>query len=618
MINHPHLFAAPVFLSGLFSGKKAQGGGSTAISGGMVLLLLAILTLAVWFSPSVHANTGGDTGGDTGANTESKPETGRIELGIHEYRETAKPRPVDKSVTRLAHNMGDNKRGRSTVDHSQLKELQREFRSGEEVTAACLECHNQAGKQFMHNKHWTWSYSHPKTGQLLGKGVLVNNFCTNARGNEGMCAQCHAGYGMEDVTTFDFQDQSKIDCLVCHESTGTYYKTPTTDGNKACSVMFEGKPAIDWTAAAQSVSLPGRNNCGACHFFGGGGDNVKHGDLSSALFQPDRQLDVHMGVDGENFACTVCHTGEGHQWAGSRYEMTVENEAPAKPGMPRDTASCESCHGHEPHDALSLTGMKLNEHTDRVACETCHIPEFARGGVATKMHWDWRTAGKLKDGEGYREEGYIQGNGEPRHTYKSIKGDFKYDENVQPIYRWFNGATRYTTIDTNFQASVEAGEPVEINALEGSAEDPHARIWPFKEMRTIQPYDKGNNTLVYMHLWGNDEDAFWGNYDFEKAIEHGMEKNGIPYSGEFDFIETVSYWPINHMVPPKERALECGECHAKQGRLEGLDGFYLPGRDANEWVDRLGLLLIIGTLAGVLGHGALRALLRRKNKGAHS
>ncbi|MGB1110902.1 MAG: tetrathionate reductase family octaheme c-type cytochrome [Gammaproteobacteria bacterium] len=534
----------------------------------------------------------------------------KIELGIHEYLETAEPRPVDKSVTRLGDREGDNKRGRSTTDHSKLKKLQREFHSGEEVTKACLDCHNKAGEQFMHNKHWTWNYDHPETGQKLGKGTLINNFCTNARGNEGMCAQCHTGYGMDDVTTFDFNDQSKIDCLVCHESTGTYYKTPPTQGNKACSTMFDGKKPIDWTKVAQSVKLPGRNNCGSCHFYGGGGDNVKHGDLSSALFQPDRELDVHMGVDGENFACTVCHTGEGHEWAGSRYQMTVnDTDKPHKPGMPRDTASCASCHGEQPHEDMGLMGMKLNDHTDRVACETCHIPEFARGGVATKTEWDWRTAGKLKDGEGYREEGYIQGNGQHRHTYKSIKGDFKYDENMQPEYHWFNGVMHYTTIDTKFDPS----QPVEINRLGGDANDPKAKIWPFKLMKTMQPYDKGNNTLVYMHLWGNDFDAFWGNYDFGRAIEHGMEKNGIPYSGEYDFIETVSYWPINHMVPPKENALRCQACHAKQGRLDKVEGVYLPGRDSNIWVDRLGLLILAATILGILGHGALRLVLGKKS-----
>ncbi len=531
--------------------------------------------------------------------------TQKIETGISEYKDIGIKGPRDKPVTSL----DQSRSTKSTTDHSTLKELQGPFSSGPDVTRACLGCHNKAGEQFIHNKHWTWKYTNPVTGQKLGKSILINNFCTNARGNEGMCAQCHAGYGMQDEN-YDFSNQENIDCLVCHESTGTYYKTPPTKGNKACSVMFEGKRPIDWTRVAQSVGLSARSNCGGCHFYGGGGDNVKHGDLSSALFHPDRKVDVHMGEDGENFSCVICHVGQGHEWAGSRYAMLAKDDkGTGKPGMPRSTASCESCHGVEPHP-FTLTGIKMNDHTDRVACETCHIPTYAKGGVATKTDWDWRTAGRLKDGEGFRLEGYIQGNGEPRHTYKSIKGSFKYGENLAPIYRWYDGVVRYTTIDTHFDPS----KPVDINYLQGSADDPEARIWPFKRMHTWQPYDKGNNTLVYMHLWGNDKDAFWGNYDFARAIRHGMEQFDIPYSGEYGFIETYSYWPINHMVAPKEDALRCQECHAREGRLKNLAGFYMPGRDSNPWVDRIGLLAILVTLLGVLGHALIRMLAAARRK----
>ena len=526
-----------------------------------------------------------------------------VELGINEYKEATKERPVDKSVVSL-----DPHKHKSTTDHAKLKELQGPFNSGPEVTRACLECHNKAGHQFMQNKHWTWSYTNPKTGQHLGKSVLVNNFCTNARGNEGMCAQCHAGYGLSDYDSYDFENQENIDCLVCHDSTGKYYKLPPTRGNKACAVMFEGQPPIDFTAAAQSVELPGRKNCGTCHFFGGGGDNVKHGDLSSALFHPTRDVDVHMSEDGENFSCIVCHVGEGHEWAGSRYNMLAKDEVgTGKPGMPRQTATCESCHGNTPHPS-NPKGIKLNDHVDRVACETCHIPSTARGGVATKVDWDWRTAGRTKNGVGFQEEGYVQGNGEPRDTYKSIKGNFKYADDLKPSYRWFNGNTVYTLVSTKFDPS----KPVEINHLEGSANDPDSRIWPFKRMHTVQPYDKGNNTLVYMHLWGNDKDAFWGNYNFGRAIKTGMQKAGLPYSGEYGFIDTYSYWPQNHMVAPKEKALGCQECHAKNGRLAQLGGFYMPGRDSNRWLDIGGILLLLATLGGVLVHALIRILSRSR------
>ncbi len=532
-----------------------------------------------------------------------------IETGINEYVDTTEAhlRKPDEPPAGV-------RVSSSTTDHSKLKPLQGPFSSGPEVTQACLKCHNEAGHQFMKGIHWTWEYKHPVTGQTLGKKHLVNNFCTNARGNEGMCAQCHAGYGWKDES-FDFTDQTKIDCLVCHDSTGTYYRTPNSEGNEACTSMFVDRPPIEWTKVAQSVALPDRSNCGTCHFYGGGGDGVKHGDLDSSLKHPDKALDVHMDAQGLNFACTECHQGEGHQWSGSRYNMMArDTEGTGKPGQRRQVATCESCHGNSPHPGNNLKAIKLNGHTDRVACQTCHIPTFARGGVATKTDWDWRTAGKLKNGEGYKVKGYTQGNGEHRATYKSIKGDFKYGENLKPTYAWFDGVMDYTTIDTQFDPDKA---PIAINSFKGSYGDPASRIWPFKQMNTIQPYDKGNNTLVYMHLWGDDSDAFWGNYDFAKAIKVGMEKSGKPYSGEYGFIPTVSYWPITHMVAPKEDAVKCGECHAKEGRLSELGGFYMPGRDGFGWLDILGYMAVIGALLVALGHGLIRFVMCKKGITEH-
>ena len=502
--------------------------------------------------------------------------------------------------------------GSSTADHSKYKVLKGPFINGSEVTKACLSCHTEAGKHFMKSIHWTWEYTHPKTGQKLGKKNLINNFCTNARGNEGMCAQCHAGYGWKDES-FDFSNQNNIDCLVCHDRTGDYYKTPPSKGNKACSIMFKGKKPIDLVKVAQNIGLPGRENCGGCHFYGGGGDGVKHGDLDSSLKKPDKQLDVHMDVEGLNFACTECHVSNKHIWAGSRYNVIAKDSGgTGKPGIRRDVATCESCHGNTPHPGNKLEGIKLNQHVEKIACQTCHIPTIARGGVATKTDWDWRTAGKTIDGEGYKEKKYTQGDGKHRATYKSIKGSFKYAENFVPYYDWFDGQMIYTTIETVFNLS---DGPVEINSFKGSASDGKSRIWPFKRMRTVQPYDKGNNTLVYMHLWGDDKNAYWGNYDFGNAIRAGMEKNNIPYSGEYGFVETYSYWPITHMVAPKEDAVSCADCHKKESRLQNIEGVYIPGRDSNKWLDIIGLLAIFGTLTGVLGHGLIRVI---SNKGGKS
>jgi len=503
----------------------------------------------------------------------------------------------------------------TTTDHSKLEALKGPFANGSEVTKACLTCHNEAGHQFMKSIHWTWEYKNPKTGQTLGKHNLVNNFCTNARGNEGMCAQCHASYNWTSAN-FDFKNQENIDCVVCHEQTGTYYKVPPTKGNAACSIMFEGLKPIEWVKVAQSVGKPERANCGTCHFNGGGGDGVKHGDLDSSLINASRDLDVHMDSKGLNFACTQCHLSKQHIITGSRYDVHAKDpEGAGKPGLRRDVATCESCHGNAPHRVTELIGIKLNGHNNKVACQTCHIPALARGGVATIVDWDWREAGKTRNGEGYSEETYVQGNGESRHTYRSIKGSFVYGETwpekgrtLLPYYAWFDGQMRYTTIDTKFDPSKQ---PIPINAFSGSYDDPKARLWPFKRMHTIQPFDKGNNTLVYMHLWGEDKDAYWGNYDFGRAIQVAMNENGKPYSGQYGFVETYSYWPTTHMVAPKEKALDCAECHSKNGRLQNLAGFYMPGRDSFRWLDIFGYLLIGGAFFGAILHAVLRGLSRR-------
>ena len=106
---------------------------------------------------------------------------------------------------------------------------------------------------------------------------------------------CHASYNWTEAK-FDFTNQNNIDCVVCHDRTGTYYKMPPGKGNPACSTMFEGLKPFDLAKVAQSAGKPERENCGGCHFNGGGGDGVKHGDLNSSLINPPRGLDVHMAT----------------------------------------------------------------------------------------------------------------------------------------------------------------------------------------------------------------------------------------------------------------------------------------------------------------------------------
>ena len=119
---------------------------------------------------------------------------------------------------------------KSTADHTKFEELQVQFASGPEVTKACLNCHTEAAKQLHRTTHWTWAFDNELTGQMLGKKNVINNFCIATATNWPRCTSCHIGYGWKD-DSFDFDSEKNVDCLVCHDTTGTYKKYPTGAGH---------------------------------------------------------------------------------------------------------------------------------------------------------------------------------------------------------------------------------------------------------------------------------------------------------------------------------------------------------------------------------------------------
>lgn len=500
----------------------------------------------------------------------------------------------------------------STADHGKFKELQQAFASGPEVTKACLSCHTEAASQVHRTKHWTWEFLNPASEQRLGKKNVINNFCISVPSNYAFCTSCHVGYGWKD-NDFDFTSQENVDCLVCHDTTGSYRKLPGLAGHPTYKDI-ENPPgsgritkAPDLTRIAQSIGKSSRDTCGACHFFGGGGDGVKHGDMDSSLAAPDREVDVHMDATGLDFTCGTCHKTSSHDVPGSRYTPVAKDTGGAHISGKDDRSSpatCQSCHGQTPHKSGEHMA-KLNDHTDVVACQTCHIPAIARGGVATKVRWDWSTAGRM-DADG---KPMLVKDEKGRVTYDSKKGDFVLGENLKPEYRWFNGDVTYTLLGDKVDKNAGV---TRINTMGGSATDGRSLIWPMKVFHGRQPYDSENRTLVTPHTAGSDDTAYWKNFGWEKAIATGMAASGAPFSGKYDFIDTEMSWPITHMVAPKENAVGCNECHTRGGRLEAIEGVYIPGRDRNAALSTLGWLGVAAVLAGVVVHGLIR-ILRRKH-----
>ncbi|MGI9263637.1 MAG: tetrathionate reductase family octaheme c-type cytochrome [Gammaproteobacteria bacterium] len=423
-------------------------------------------------------------------------------------------------------------------------------------TGDCLRCHGAIADEILTTGHWNWdgisAGIEGKEGEIHGKTDIINNFCIAISTNEPRCTQCHIGYGYEDKN-FDFSNREAIDCLVCHDQTGTYVKDKKTAGRPP--------PTLDLNPIAQSVAMadgiPSRKNCLACHAKAGGGDNVKHGDLSTAMVATTRDYDVHMGTDGGNLQCVTCHEVQrdandnlmSHGIGGMVVHSVDE-------GVMKD---CTDCHGDQTniHAGTSVENL-LTPHGDRLACQVCHIPTFARE-KPTKTFWDWSTAGQDIPPE---EIPIDPDTGMP--LYDKMKGTFEWANDVRPALLYY---------DHKWEKAIENADdvftetPVSLGKPSADYTTAEAKIYPFKKMIGKQVADANNNTMLVPHLFGmkGGPNPYWVFYDWDLALQDGAAYTGQTYSGAYQFVETDMYLTVNHEVAPKEMAYgmdgDCLDCH---------------------------------------------------------
>jgi octaheme c-type cytochrome (tetrathionate reductase family) len=424
--------------------------------------------------------------------------------------------------------------------------------NGPAVTTVCLECHAQQAADFMGTQHWTWRgptpqlfdvdgtfqpSTSPQNPGTIGKANLVNNFCVSVASNEKRCDQCHAGYGngatnLSARSPTYVNDPTRVDCLICHASSvtgnmasGGYNKIAGAFGAAGYAVG-PGAPTASTAqlqAWATSLRLPTRDNCGWCHFNGGGADSVKV--MSTALRTPSASVDVHMSPAAGDLSCADCHADPGHGIRGAGVHTPTSYAR----------TSCEDCHGAAPHqDPEIANGALLNQHADTVACQTCHIPAYSRG-MPGKMDWDWSTAGWKTAAfphpatlyacvDGTTETPYAgQCSGTAKvKKYDYMKGTFAWAQNVPPAYRWYNGTMTHVETGDRGAFTIETGlttatsDRITLSAPLGDRTDLTAKIYPFKLMtgrQAVYVDDAGGNSFVItpklFQATGGDG-AFWG------------------------------------------------------------------------------------------------------------
>jgi len=401
------------------------------------------------------------------------------------------------------------------------------FENVQQVIEECLMCHDDSGEEVLQSNHWNWLTSNlaasTQAGTTNNKHIPINNFCFAVSDSSNQCTPCHLPLSGKDKS-FDFNAVENIDCLVCHDQTGTYKRSPFGTGLP--------EQEMDLLVIAQSVGKPKTENCGTCHFGGSGGVLMRSGAMDKSLLNPTEEIDYHLG--GLGFGCGDCHETKSHN-------ISLKTESGESP------VSCENCHDAEPHKK-----ELLNQHSSAVSCQTCHIPTYART-EPTITFWDWSKVGEDRESvkNEFGEENY----------FKS-KGELVWGKNIRPEYYWNNGSDDYYELgEKNEQAKL-----IDLNKPSGKISDPDSRISPFKVVRVKQPFDPVNKYLIIPKL--EREDSISSSNDWIKASEIGMKVVNLDFSGSVDFIETKMYWPINHMVMSADNALKCTSCHGKGG--EGI------------------------------------------------
>jgi len=416
-----------------------------------------------------------------------------------------------------------------TPNHTDLVQAEPGMKANQ-IATLCADCHLESAEDVLRTAHWNWSghspeiFGHEDSGEL-GLETLVNNYMLGVASNRDYCGTCHIGLGFLTGEA-PLAEPAAIDCLVCHDTTGTYRKQLDGGG--------QPDPAVDLVAVAHSSGRPSRFNCGGCHFYSDGGPNLKQGDLEPILADPPDDFDVHMGR--HDMRCQDCHTTLEHRIAG----MSVS--APAVEGR----VTCVQCHGETPHGISDPLGRHLDNHFRSLACEVCHIPTIAKD-QPTRIFIDYSRA------ETY---GAVPTDAMGRPVYPEESEVEIWVDNLVPTYAWYDGSrTAYSLGDR-----LGRSRPVALNQPLGERRNPVAKIHPFKTHQAIQPYDPESKTLVVADLW----DGFWSHFDLGRAIVDGMAAAGLEYSGSYEFVPTIQYSGIHHEVVPATGALGCGDCHEAQ------------------------------------------------------
>ncbi|MCU7935374.1 MAG: hypothetical protein KZQ99_10905 [Candidatus Thiodiazotropha sp. (ex Dulcina madagascariensis)] len=425
-----------------------------------------------------------------------------------------------------------------------------------EGPGTCLQCHDSEAHEVHGSTHYQWKGQAPYMvdGNYLLQGKdagALNTYCGNIEGNWDGCSACHVGMGAKPESYASTAQLENIDCLVCHQSE---YKRKKVNG---VMVPDTANMSISMDEAVQTVHEPIRQNCLTCHAKAGGGDAIKRGDLALASGNTrDSRYDVHMATTGANLDCQDCHKEENHRFPGKGSDLR-----PTDLDKPLECAS-SGCHNSSPHG-----DRELNSHTARVACQTCHVPVYAKNAndsaatEATETDRSWQSG--------------THSSQPPYHPVLTKRN------NLIPKYlHWDRHTDNYNVGDTIYE-NRQTGT-YQTSVPRGSVDDRESKLYPFKYKTSDYPLDTNSSKLIAL-----DTKVFFGTADADAAATAGLRnlaEKGIPgyrVGDNIRWVTTDTYQLLNHQVSPEDDALDCSSCHMNTSRMDLQGELGYEPRDSN-------------------------------------
>ncbi len=199
----------------------------------------------------------------------------------------------------------------------------------------------------------------------------------------------------------------------------------------------------------------------------------------------------------------------------------------------------------------------ITRHVARVACQVCHIPNYARDAAdtsapeTTETHRDWRNPHETPSGA--------------IHPTPILQGD------LTPQYRWWNGQSTSYLLYDDAGVDQQTGR-IPTSRPQGSIKS--GQLYPFKYKTATQPLVEGDNQLIAL-----DTSVYFSTGDVVAAVVSGLTNMGYAPTEPYSWVETDTFQLITHEVAPRSEALSCQNCHTGNQRMDltGKLGYQLKG-----------------------------------------